>query len=32
MFGEEKSYFRYVVLALVGLVFFGFYLMSGKGA
>jgi hypothetical protein len=32
MFGEERSYFRYVALALVGLMFAGFYFMSGKGA
>jgi hypothetical protein len=27
MFGEERSYFRYVVLALVGLMFAGFYFL-----
>jgi hypothetical protein len=31
MFGEERSYFRYVVLGLVGLVMLGFYFMPGKG-
>jgi hypothetical protein len=28
MFGEERSYFRYVVVALVGLMFVGFWMMS----
>jgi hypothetical protein len=30
MFGEERSYFRYVVVALVGLMAVGFWLMSNK--
>jgi hypothetical protein len=28
MFGEERSYFRYVVMALVGLMMAGFWFMS----
>jgi len=28
MFGEERSYFRYVVMALVGAVMAGFWYMS----
>ena len=28
MFGEERSYFRYVVVTLVGLVMAGFWYMS----
>jgi hypothetical protein len=31
MFGEERSYFRYVVLGLVGLMFVGFFFMGAKG-
>ena len=31
MFGEERSYFRYVVVGLVGLMMVGFWMMSGKG-
>jgi hypothetical protein len=31
MFGEERSYFRYVVVALVGLMFIGFWMMSKHG-
>jgi hypothetical protein len=30
MFGEERSYFRYVVVALVGLMMIGFWWMSKK--
>jgi hypothetical protein len=30
MFGEERSYFRYVVLGLVCLMAVGFYFMPGK--
>jgi len=28
MFGEERSYFRYVVVALIGLMMTGFWFMS----
>jgi hypothetical protein len=28
MFGEERSYFRYVVVALIGLMMAGFWFMS----
>jgi len=28
MFGEERSYFRYVVMALLGLMVAGFWFMS----
>lgn len=28
MFGTERSYFRYVVVALIGLTVAGFWLMS----
>jgi hypothetical protein len=28
MFGEERSYFRYVVIGLVGLLMVGFWMMS----
>jgi hypothetical protein len=31
MFGQERTYFRYVVVALVGLMTFAFYFMGGKG-
>jgi hypothetical protein len=31
MFGEERSYFRYVVVALVGLMMIGFWWMSKPG-
>jgi hypothetical protein len=31
MFGEERSYFRYVVLGLVGLMMAAFYFMPAKG-
>ena len=31
MFGEERSYFRYVVMGLVGLVMVGFWMMSKPG-
>jgi hypothetical protein len=31
MFGAERSYFRYVVLGLVGLMALGFFFMPGKG-
>lgn len=31
MFGTERSYFRYVVMGLVGLMMAGFYFMSAKG-
>jgi hypothetical protein len=31
MFGQERSYFRYVVLALVGLMSLAFFVMGGKG-
>lgn len=31
MFGEERSYFRYVVVGLVGLMMVGFWMISGKG-
>jgi hypothetical protein len=30
MFGEERSYFRYVVVGLVGLMFAAFYFMGPK--
>ena len=28
MFGEERSYFRYVVVGLVGLMMVGFWMLS----
>jgi len=28
MFGEERSYFRYVVMGLIGLMMAGFWFMS----
>jgi hypothetical protein len=28
MFGEERSYFRYVVVGLVGIMMVGFWMMS----
>jgi hypothetical protein len=31
MFGEERSYFRYVVMGLIGLISLAFFMMSGKG-
>jgi hypothetical protein len=31
MFGTERSYFRYVVMGLLGLMAVGMYLMEGKG-
>jgi hypothetical protein len=31
MFGEERSYFRYVVVGLVGLMMVGFWMMSTPG-
>lgn len=31
MFGAERSYFRYVVMGLVGLTGLAMYWMSGKG-
>jgi hypothetical protein len=31
MFGEERSYFRYVVMGLIGLMVVGMYFMPGKG-
>jgi hypothetical protein len=31
MFGEERSYFRYVVIGLVGLMSVAFYFIGGKG-
>ena len=31
MFGEERTYFRYVVIGLVGLMSVFFYYFGGKG-
>ena len=31
MFGEERSYFRYVVVGLVGLMMVGFWMMTNTG-
>jgi hypothetical protein len=31
MFGEERSYFRYVVLGLVGVMMVGFWMLSKPG-
>jgi hypothetical protein len=31
MFGEERSYFRYVVIGLLALMVVGFYFIPGKG-
>lgn len=30
MFGEERSYFRYVVIGLVGLMALAMYMLPGK--
>ena len=31
MFGEERSYFRYVVVGLLGLMMVGFWMMTNTG-
>jgi hypothetical protein len=31
MFGTERSYFRYVVMGLIGLTVLAMYLIEGKG-
>lgn len=31
MFGQERSYFRYVVVALIGLMSLAFFVLGGKG-
>jgi hypothetical protein len=31
MFGEERTYFRYVVLGLVGFMMVGFWMLSKHG-